>query len=270
MRELLGLEALRRVKLHLEAQTRVRSAPLTVDALVLIGVPEVLQLDQLEPLSLEPVDVSKDTISVTSCVVVGERVSHRIGHQVHRFPDRDAWHFHGNCDLFLQAVFALHHVVKASQASAQAGCLYAENCGEGDLFGLVAQVSARLGDFGVLFRGEPAAAVGHPAAIGLGARSWPGPFWEFLCVIFPGSPQVRDRLSPGLPRGGLIGGVGDALVAVVLGDLLLPEVCVVLRAVARFPAGRYFRSGGGLAGAVGRVGGGIDGQCSPPAAVDAW
>jgi hypothetical protein len=59
MREFLGFAALGRVELHLEAQARVWPSPLTVDALVLFGAPEVLQLEQLEPLSLERVDVSK-------------------------------------------------------------------------------------------------------------------------------------------------------------------------------------------------------------------
>jgi hypothetical protein len=275
MSEFLGLQALRRVELHLEAQARVRSAPLTVDALVLIGVPEVLQLDQLEPLCLEPVDVSKDTVSVTSCVVVGERVSHPVGHQVGRFPDRGAWRFHGSRDLFLEAVFALQHVVKARQATARAGCLYPADRREGDLVGLVAEVGARFAGFGVLFGGEPAVAVCRPAAVGLGVRSRPGPFWKLVFVLFPGGPQVGDRVSPCLSGGGLVGGVGGAVVAGVLGDLLLSEGCGV-RPVARFragrcfPAGRRFQCGGGLAGTVGRVGVGIDGHCSPPAAVGAW
>jgi hypothetical protein len=75
--------------------------------------------------------------------------------------------------------------------------------------------------------------------------------------------------------GARLGGIDDALVADVLGHLLLPEACG-LRPVTRFPAARCLRAGlhircaGGLAGAVGRVGIGIDGHCSPPAAVGAW
>ena len=60
MREFLGFVALGRVELHLEAQARVWSAPFTVSALALVGVPQVLELGQFEALRLEPVDVGQD------------------------------------------------------------------------------------------------------------------------------------------------------------------------------------------------------------------
>jgi hypothetical protein len=61
----------------------------------------------------------------------------------------------------------------------------------------------------------------------------------------------------------LVGGIDVVPVADVLDDLPLPEV-----RGAGVRASVPVRCGGGLAGAVGHVGVGIDGHCSPPAAVD--
>src|ERR1039457_5121636 len=57
MCELLSIEALRRMKLHLERLTSLPVLPLRVDSLVFHAIPEVLQLNQIEALVLQPPQV---------------------------------------------------------------------------------------------------------------------------------------------------------------------------------------------------------------------
>jgi len=141
------------------------------------------------------VNIGRDAFSV-ALGWIAEREPDGIRDFAYGFPDCLPWLREQLIrDLFLQAVFALQHVVKARQATAGAGCLNSAHRREGDLVCLVAQVGARLGGFGVLFRGEPAVAVCHPAAIGLGVRSWPGPFREFLCVLFPDGRRSGTALA---------------------------------------------------------------------------
>src|SRR6185437_15805289 len=115
MSQFLGLEALRRVKLHLETSFSLRPEPLTIDALVLVGLPQVLQLDQLEPLGLEPVDVGQNSLRV-ALGTVGKRETDGIRNHAEYLPDvKRGSAMPGVRELFLQPVFALHHVLEPSQ-----------------------------------------------------------------------------------------------------------------------------------------------------------
>ncbi|HEY6497331.1 MAG TPA: hypothetical protein VIZ43_28980 [Trebonia sp.] len=88
VREFLGFKALRRVELHLEAQTGVGPAPLTVNALVLVDVPQVLDLDRLEAFGLEPVNVCENAVSV-AFRTVREREPYAVGHLVDGLSSRE-------------------------------------------------------------------------------------------------------------------------------------------------------------------------------------
>jgi hypothetical protein len=59
MCQLLGVEAFRGMELHLEPGSGVRAAPLAVNSLVLIGMPQVLELHFLESFGLEQVNIDK-------------------------------------------------------------------------------------------------------------------------------------------------------------------------------------------------------------------
>src|ERR1700761_4592159 len=86
MGQLLGRSALWRMELHLKACPRLRSKPLAVDPLVLVGLPQVFQLDQLEARRFESVDISQDAVSV-AFGTVHERGPDVIGHQAEYLPD---------------------------------------------------------------------------------------------------------------------------------------------------------------------------------------
>ena len=76
--ELLGLIASLRVKLYLEKLGCRRLTPLSVDALVLIAFPRILEwLGQLEPAGSQPLKIDGNRGCVT-LVAVAERESDRI------------------------------------------------------------------------------------------------------------------------------------------------------------------------------------------------
>src|ERR1700733_2874472 len=113
MREFLSLQALWRVELHLEAKSRLRSAPLSVDPLVLAARPEVLELYLFETVCLEPFDVCADPFSV-AIRTVRERVSHCVGHLIQRLTWRQMrFHQQDVGDLLLKSVHLLKHVLQA-------------------------------------------------------------------------------------------------------------------------------------------------------------
>src|ERR1700733_11545242 len=90
VRELFGFQAFRCVELDLKPESGLWSTPLCIDSLVLLAGPKVLQLDQLEPLRLKPLDVREDTASV-ALRAVRKRESDGVGHDSQRVLDGCSW-----------------------------------------------------------------------------------------------------------------------------------------------------------------------------------
>jgi hypothetical protein len=99
-------------------------------------------------------------------------------------------------EFFLEAVFALDHVLKPGEPSFRVGGLNAVQGGEDVPAGFVGQVGVGLAGFCVLFRVEPAMFAADPGAVGFGTARSPGPFGISRFVLFPGGPQSRGGLSP--------------------------------------------------------------------------
>ncbi|MGD0705859.1 MAG: hypothetical protein ABSA02_39005 [Trebonia sp.] len=76
----------------------------------------------------------------------------------------------GICELFLEAVFALHQVLKPGEPPFRVGGLDAAQGGEDVPVGFVGQVGVGLAGLGVLFGVEPAMFAGEPGAIGFSVR----------------------------------------------------------------------------------------------------